>query len=94
MTELLADRKEQNVCWNYNLNRNNILNKAIMESLRSPHTDMDLADLRTGGRSPLLHIKGCLRSAVNANKRVRIANGLSRLVRKHNRRNSVSMESE
>ena len=25
-------------------------------------------------------------------KRVRIANGLSRLVRKHNRRNSVSME--
>ena len=29
MTELLADRKEQNVCWNYHLNRNNILNKAI-----------------------------------------------------------------
>ena len=47
MTELLADRKEQNVGWNYHLNRNNILNKAIMESLRSQLSDKNLADLRT-----------------------------------------------
>ena len=96
MTELLADRKEQNVCWGYlkcpPKNINNILNKAIMESSRSPHTDMDSADLRTGGRSPLLHIKGCLRSAVNANKRVRIARKLSGVEPQVQKRNFPSVE--
>ncbi len=46
MTELLADRKEQNVCWNYHLNRNNILNKAIMESLRSQLSDKNSTSYR------------------------------------------------
>ena len=51
MSGSLQERKEQNVCWGYlkcpPKNINNILNKAIMESSRSPHTDMDSADLRT-----------------------------------------------
>ncbi len=46
MTELLADRKEQNVGWNYHLNRNNILNKDLLDFLPSQHTDTDLASYR------------------------------------------------
>ncbi len=46
MSGSLQDRKEQNVCWNYNLNRNNILNKAIMESLRSQLSDMNSTSYR------------------------------------------------
>ncbi len=81
MAGSLKERKEQNVCWGYlkcpPKNINNILNKAIMESLRSPHTDMDLADLRTD---------------VVPKAQIRIANRLSRLSRKAFRRNSVSVE--
>ena len=77
MTGSLQERKDENVGWNYHLNRNNILNKAIMESSRSLHTDMDLADLRTD---------------VVPKAQIRIANRLSRLSHKAFRRNSVSVE--
>ncbi len=39
----------KNVVLVFHPNKNNILNKALLESSRSLHTDMDSADLRTDG---------------------------------------------
>ena len=46
MSGSLQERKDEKVGWNYHLNRNNILNKAIMESSRSPHTDKNSTSYR------------------------------------------------
>ena len=46
MTGSLQERKDENVGWNYHLTRNNILNKAIMESLRSQLSDKNSTSYR------------------------------------------------
>ncbi len=48
MSGSLQERKDENVGWNYHLNRNNILNKAIMESLRSQLSDKNSTSYQRG----------------------------------------------